>query len=342
MDNLYDVSFSELKEYLTQRGEPSFRADQIWHGLYQQAWRELKDFSTLPKSLRKDLGQRYYLGSLSLEKELSSADKTTRKYLYRLRDGTAIETVLMAYPDRRTVCISSQVGCAMGCSFCATGEMGFSRNLTKGEMIEQVLRAENQVQSEGKSLTNVVLMGMGEPFHNFRAVMDAIGILTDPNGFNMGARRFTISTVGVVPGIKKFTAEQTQVNLALSLHAADDHLRSTLIPVNRKYPLREVMAACDEYLAATNRRITIEWALIEGINDSLEQARKLATLLAEKLYHVNLIQMNPVEHFLGLPSPNEQAVKFRQVLIQSGLPCTIRQRRGIDIQAGCGQLASQS
>lgn len=342
MDNLYDLSYEDIQAYLTEIGEPSFRAAQIWKGLYQSGWSKIEDFTPLPGSLRDSMQKRFELGTLILEKELASQDRSTRKYLYRLPDGSAIETVLMAYTDRQTVCISSQVGCAMGCSFCATGNMGFIRNLTRGEIIQQVLLTSGILAGEGSSLTNVVVMGMGEPFHNYDHVLSAIRILNDHQGFNMGMRRFTISTVGVVPGIKRFTAENPQINLALSLHAADDQLRSKLLPINKKYPLENLMAACDDYLAQTKRRLTIEWALIDGINDGEDQAEKLTHLLARKLYHVNLIQLNPVEHYSGQPSENAAAAKFQKILRDAGIPCTIRLRRGIDIQAGCGQLASQS
>lgn len=342
MNNLYDLTLKDIKRYISELNEPSFRVDQIWQGLYQKGWNQIDDFTPLPKSLRDSISQRFVLGELRLEKELISEDGSTRKFLYRLRDGAAIETVLMTYTDRQTVCISSQVGCAMGCSFCATGNMGFSRNLTRGEIIEQVLLTSALLRQEKKSLTNVVLMGMGEPFHNYDTVMSAIRVLNDPHGFNLGMRRFTISTVGLVPEIKRFAEEQTQINLALSLHAADDQLRSKIVPINRKYPLDVLMAACDEYLEKTNRRLTIEWALIEGVNDGPAQARKLAQLLGGKLYHVNLIQLNPVKHYAGLPAQEERTARFQQILRQAGLPCSIRLRRGIDIQAGCGQLASQS
>lgn len=342
MENLFDLTFEDIKTLISELNEPSFRVDQIWQGLYQKEWKQIDDFTPLPKSLRDYISQRYVLGELRLEKELISEDGSTRKFLYQLRDGAAIETVLMTYTDRQTVCISSQVGCAMGCSFCATGNMGLSRNLTRGEIIEQVLTISALLRDEKKSLTNVVLMGMGEPFHNYENVMSAIRVMNDPFGFNMGMRRFTISTVGLVPEIKRFADEQTQINLALSLHAADDQLRSKIVPINKKYPLDVLMAACDEYLDKTKRRLTIEWALIEGVNDGPAQAEKLAQLLGGKLYHVNLIQLNPVKHYPGLPSGDEKAAKFQQILRQAGLPCTIRLRRGIDIQAGCGQLASQS
>lgn len=342
MDNLYDLNFDEIQSYLIAMGEPSYRADQVWQGIYQQGWTRIEDFSSLPIALRESLQSRFELGSLRLEKELASEDRSTRKFLFRLEDGSAIESVLMAYTDRQTACISSQVGCAMGCSFCATGNMGFGRNLTRGEIIQQVTFLSGLLAEKGLRLTNVVLMGMGEPFHNYQNVLDAIHILNDPRGYDMGLRRFTISTVGLVPGIKRFTAEQSQINLALSLHAADDQLRSKLLPINKKYPLKVLMDACDDYLEVTNRRLTIEWALIDGVNDGEDQAQKLVHLLEGKLYHVNLIQLNPVEHYAGRPSQDASAARFKKILRKAGIPCTIRLRRGIDIQAGCGQLASQS
>ena len=342
MKNIYDLSFHEIQDFVSAVDEPSYRSEQIWEGLYRQGYTDLEDFTSLPKPLRAALSQRFSIGSLELERTISSQDGNTRKYLFRLEDNQAIETVLMAYKDRQTVCVSSQVGCAMGCSFCATGDMGFHRNLTRGEIIEQVLQVSAVLQADQLSLTNVVMMGMGEPFHNYDAVMSAIRVLNDSKGFSLGMRRFTISTVGLVPGINRFTKEDAQINLAISLHAADDQLRSKIVPINKKYPLEELMAACDQYLEQTKRRITIEWALIDGINDDPEQARKLVKLLSGKLFHVNLIQLNPVEHFSGKPSGMESAALFQGMIQRAGIPCTIRLRRGIDIQAGCGQLASQS
>ena len=340
--NMYDLSYEELRTLLHELGEPTFRVKQIWKGLYQSLWNDLSEFSNLPQSLRDQLLSRYKIGGLTPEKELSSTDGQTQKILYKLDDGLAIETVLMAYDDRNTVCISSQVGCGMGCIFCATGNMGFIRNLDVGEIVEQVIKTELGLSTRGSKLTNVVFMGMGEPFHNYQAVQNAITILNDPEGFGMGMRRFTISTVGLVPGIKKFTQQRSQINLAISLHAADDQLRSKIVPVNSKNNISALMAACDEYLEMTNRRITIEWALIEGVNDTVDQARKLVGLIKGKLFHVNLIQLNPVEHFDGKPAVELSARKFKQVLLAAGIPCTIRLRRGIDIQAGCGQLASKT
>jgi 23S rRNA (adenine2503-C2)-methyltransferase len=342
MANLYDLTLEELQEFITEEGEPSFRADQIWQGLYQRGWKQIDDFSNLPRSFKETISQRFSLGTITQEKELSSQDGSTQKFLFRLDDGAAIETVLMAYADRHTVCISSQVGCAVGCNFCATGKMGFKRNLTRGEIIQQVLFASTILDDKNESLTNVVFMGMGEPFHNYDNVMNAIHTLNDPKGFHFGMRRFTISTVGHIPGIRRFTEEGTQINLAISLHAADDKLRGELIPISKRYPLGDLMAACDDYLERTKRRLTIEWALISGVNDGQDQAEGLAQLLAGKLYHVNLIQLNPVKGYSGQPSADESAARFQHILHQEGIACTIRLRRGIDIQAGCGQLASES
>jgi len=340
--SLYDLSFTELKDILQELNQPAFRTKQIWQGMYQNLWIDLDNFSNLPLSLRDEISSQYKLGGLTLEKELSSKDEQTHKYLYRLEDGLAIETVLMGYHDRNTVCISSQVGCAMGCKFCATGNMGFVRNLTSGEIIEQVIKSAVILMSKGQKLTNVVFMGMGEPFHNYQAVQESIAILNDPVGFGMGKRRFTISTVGIIPGIKKLTAERSQTNLAISLHAADDQLRSKIVPINSKYAIPALMATCDEYMETTKRRITIEWALIDGVNDTPEQARKLVDLIKGKLFHVNLIQLNPVNHFPGKPAQDLNARNFQKIVEGSGIPCTIRLRRGIDIQAGCGQLASET
>ena len=247
----------------------------------------------------------------------------------------------MHYDERNTLCISSQAGCAMGCVFCATGQMGFKRNLGAGEIVEQVIHLARRLSESGSRVTNIVLMGMGEPFHNYDAALAAIHRLNDANGLNLGQRRFTISTVGIIPGIKRFTAEKSQVNLAISLHAANDRLRSSLLPVNRKYPLAELMAACREYVSVTNRRLTFEWALIKDTNDSPAHASELGALVKGLLCHVNLIPLNPTADYVGQASSVERAKEFKQVLDQIGIPCTIRLRRGIDIQAGCGQLAAK-
>jgi 23S rRNA (adenine2503-C2)-methyltransferase len=340
--NLFDLDYEDLSGVIQGWNEPAYRTQQIWQGLFQNFWNSFEEFSTLSIPLRKKLDQHFIFGALNPEKDLQSNDGSTKKILYRLMDNAAIETVLMGYTDRNTVCISSQVGCGMGCKFCATGNMGFIRNLSRGEIVEQVIKTAADLGQNGKRLTNVVFMGMGEPFHNYQPVMDAVRILNDPKGFGMGARRFTISTVGLIPEIKRFTEENSQINLAISLHAADDLLRSSIVPINRKYPLVELMAVCRRYIQKTNRRITFEWALIAGVNDTAEQARKLSNLLGDMLAHVNIIQLNPVAHYGGKPAEEDKALNFKKILTDAGIACTIRLRRGIDIQAGCGQLASES
>jgi len=247
----------------------------------------------------------------------------------------------MRYDERRTLCISTQAGCAMGCVFCATGQMGFSRQLTAGEIVEQVLYYARELKESGEAVTNVVVMGMGEPFHNYDNTLAAIDRLNHPEGLNLGARRFTISTVGLVPMIRRFAKEGRQVNLAISLHAADDALRSSLLPVNKKYPLAQLIDACREYVELTNRRITFEWALIRDVNDTPEQARKLASLVRGLLCHVNVIPLNPTRKYPGQATTRDRAATFCAELEKAGIPATIRIRRGIDIQAGCGQLATE-
>jgi 23S rRNA (adenine2503-C2)-methyltransferase len=229
----------------------------------------------------------------------------------------------------------------MGCTFCATGQMGFRRNLTSGEILEQVVYYARILSNQGEQVTNVVVMGMGEPFHNYEATIGAIDQLNHPDGFNLGTRRFTISTVGLVPGIRRFTVENRQVNLAVSLHAADDELRSSLLPINRKYPLNELISACRDYVTTTRRRITFEWALINGLNDGIDQARKLARLVQGMNCHVNVIPLNPTQGYSGKGTTRRRAAAFSQELEARGISCTIRLRRGIDIQAGCGQLAGE-
>lgn len=336
---IFDLEFADLTSLLAEWEEPAYRAKQIWEGLYQQFWGSPDDFSALPRSLRQKLGEALEFSHLTLETVLDSSDGETRKSLFRLPDGQPIEAVRMEYSRRRTLCISTQAGCAMGCVFCATGQMGFRRNLTCGEIVEQVIYYARQLKQKGEHVTNVVVMGMGEPFHNYEATLGAIDRLNDPQGFNLGARHFTISTVGLTPAIRRFAAERRQVNLAVSLHAADDSLRTSMLPVNRKYPIVQVLAACREYVEQTHRRITFEWALIDHINDTPEQAARLADLLKGLLCHVNVIPLNPTQQYDGKATTRERALAFQAILEQHGIPCTIRLRRGIDIQAGCGQLA---
>lgn len=338
---IYDLDLHELKTRLEAWEVPPYRADQIWQGLYREYWNAPDQFTNLPVLLRRKLSDNFTFEALSPITVQASKDHQTLKSLLRAQDGQAIEAVLMRYDKRRTLCISTQVGCAMGCVFCATGQMGFRRHLTSGEIVAQVLYYARQLRDQRETVTNIVLMGMGEPFHNYQNTLSAIDRLNDARGFNFGARRFTISTVGLVPAIRRFTAEKRQVNLAISLHAADDSLRNSMLPVNKKYPLEEVLAASREYVAATGRRITFEWALVHQVNDTPEQARQLVRQLKGLLCHVNVIPLNPTHGYAGRATTHERAEKFQQILTGAGIPCTIRLRRGIDIQAGCGQLASQ-
>jgi 23S rRNA (adenine2503-C2)-methyltransferase len=252
-----------------------------------------------------------------------------------------IEAVLMRYARRRTVCISTQVGCALGCSFCATGQSGFTRHLTAGEIVAQVLYAARAFRGEGTTLTHVVVMGMGEPLLNYDATLAALRRLMDERGLNLGARRFTVSTVGIVPGIWRLSAEGLPVGLAVSLHAPDDALRDELVPVNRRYPLGQLLPACREYVARTGRRVTFEYALIDGLNDLAEQAGQLADLVRGLRCHVNLIPLNPTPGSPYRASPPTRVQAFHEALERLHVPATVRLRRGIDIQAGCGQLRSR-
>jgi 23S rRNA (adenine2503-C2)-methyltransferase len=343
---IYDLDLLTLTNLLQQWEEPAYRAKQVWQGLYQHLYNSPDEFTNLPKSLREKLAERLSFSPIKVKLFLDSSDKQTRKTLFELHDGHLIEAVLMRYDPntnsgkgRRTLCISTQAGCAMGCVFCATGQMGFSRHLTSGEIVAQVMYYARALQAEELAVTNIVFMGMGEPFHNYENTMSAIDLLNDPDGYNFGARRFTISTVGLVPQIKRFADEQRQVNLAISLHAADDDARLAIMPVNKRYKIDEVIDACKYYVEKTHRRVTFEWALINGMNDTPEVARKLALRLKGLLCHVNAIPLNPTEGYHGEAADRQRAMAFKEILEQSGIECTIRMRRGIDINAGCGQLA---
>ncbi len=336
---IYDLSLPELLSLFQSWGEPAYRANQVWQGLYRHFWNTPDQFTQLPATLRARLGEEFRFDVLQPVKTLESSDRQTIKTLFQLHDGKAVEAVLMEYDRRRTLCISTQAGCAMGCVFCATGQMGFKRHLSSGEITAQVMHYARLLQDRGEVVTNMVVMGMGEPFHNYDNTMAAIDRLNDPDGYNFGARRFTVSTVGLVPAIRRFAAEKRQVNLAVSLHAADDALRASMLPIAKKYPLEELLSACRDYVAATGRRITFEWALVHGVNDTPEQARLLVEKLKGMLCHVNAIPLNPTTGYQGKATTRERADKFQEILIRHGIPCTLRLRRGIDIQAGCGQLA---
>jgi 23S rRNA (adenine2503-C2)-methyltransferase len=335
---IYELSLPKLTSQIFEWNEPSFRAQQIWHGLYCNYWISPSEFSYLPARLRDKLNETYLFECLKPISVLKSSDNRTIKTLFQLSDGKAIETVLMRYEKRNTLCISTQVGCAMGCVFCATGQMGFTRSLSSGEIVAQVMFYARQLKENGGTVTNVVVMGMGEPFHNYENTLVAIDRLNDPDGYNFGARRITISTVGLIPAIRRFSAEKRQTNMAISLHAADNALRTSMLPINKRYPIEELLEACREYVQMTRRRVTFEWALINEVNDTPEQAHRLANILKDLLCHINAIPLNPTQGFSGKATTRHRARIFKEILESHGVPCTIRLRRGIDIQAGCGQL----
>ena len=327
----FDLSPPEVAAVLG--AEPPYRARQVWAGMH--AGREPEEMTELPAALRDRLAVDLP-AALRLELESTSDGGDTDKWLWRLSDGAAIETVLMRYPDRATVCVSTQAGCAMACSFCATGQAGFTRHLTTGEIVEQVVRARRSALP--RRLSNVVFMGMGEPLANYGPVWAAVERLHHDLG--LSARHLTLSTVGLVPGIRRLTAETLPVNLAVSLHAANDTLRDELVPINRRYPLADLLAACRDYVAAKGRRLSFEWALIAGVNDRPSDAAELAGVAIPLAAHVNLIPLNPTPGYL-VQGPTPAAVRsFRDRLKALGVNATVRRNRGTDIDAACGQLAA--
>jgi len=335
----YDVSRHELGELLAD--EPTYRVDQVWKGLYDERT-PLDDISTLPKALRARLVDQLP-NALAPITESVSEDSETVKWLWELNGGARIETVLMHYDERSTVCVSTQAGCAMACGFCATGQGGFDRNLTTGEIVEQVVRASRRAleRSEPRRVSNIVFMGMGEPLANYdRTLEAAYRINTD---LGISARHLTISTVGIIPGIRRLANESLPVNLAVSLHAANDELRNELAPINKRYPLADLYDACDVYLRAKNRRLSFEWAMIDGVNDRDSDALELAAAARRLRAHINLIPLNRTPGWPTTGSTPARVVAFRDLLRSLGANVTVRANRGNDIDAACGQLrANQS
>ena len=316
--------------------QPRYRVDQIWSGLYEQL-AEPAELTAVPKALRAQVAEALPL-ALDVVAESTSDGGETVKWLWELHDGTQVETVLMHYDDRSTVCVSSQAGCAMGCGFCATGQAGFDRHLSSGEIVEQVVRASRRARDDGRRLSNVVYMGMGEPLANYDPTWASVERLHADLG--LSARHLTVSTVGIVPGIRKLAAEGLPVNLAVSLHAADDRLRDELVPINKRYPLSMLMDACSGYLLAKGRRLSFEWALIDGVNDRDIDAQMLGER-ARSLplpAHVNLIPLNPTPGYAVRGTPPRRVREFRDRLRENGINATIRRTRGTEIDAACGQL----
>jgi 23S rRNA (adenine2503-C2)-methyltransferase len=336
MPTRYDLDRAALADLLA--GEPRYRVDQVWDGLHRQL-AEPAELTALPKALRARLDADLP-PALAPVAESVAAGGDTVKWLFTLDGGARVETVLMHYRDRTTVCVSTQAGCAMGCGFCATGQAGFERHLGTGEIVEQVVRAARRARDDGRRLGNVVFMGMGEPLANYDRVWPAVERIHGDLG--LSARHLTLSTVGLVPGIRRLAAEDLPVNLAVSLHAANDTLRDGLVPINRRYPLTVLMTACAEYLRAKGRRLSFEWALIDGTNDRRSDATELAEL-ARSLplpAHVNLIPLNPTPGYPTRGTPREGVQRFRQWLDDEGVNATVRRNRGTDIDAACGQLAA--
>jgi 23S rRNA (adenine2503-C2)-methyltransferase len=340
MATRYDLGREELSQLLLEvaGNVPRYRVDQIWSGLYEQMT-EPAEWTSLPLSLRETLTEHLPM-SLTPVTESVSDDGSTIKFLWELEGGSRIETVLMLYKDRATVCVSSQAGCAMACGFCATGQAGFTRHLSVGEITEQVVRATLRARSVDRRVSNIVFMGMGEPMANEARVWESVErIHTD---LGLSARHITISTVGILPGIRALSSRPLPVNLAVSLHAANDQLRNELVPINTRYPIDDLIETCKEYLKVRNRRISFEWAMIDGVNDRDSDARELAALCRRltPAAHVNLIPLNPTPGYPTKGSPMARVQRFRDLLEELGANATVRWNRGTDIDAACGQLAA--
>ena len=330
----YDLTREELARLL--EGEPAYRVRQVWEGLHARArWPE--EMTELPAGLRASLQAALPAALREVSRRTADGGRTT-KWLWSLHDEARVETVLMHYPDRVTVCVSTQAGCAMACQFCATGQAGFQRHLSEGEIVEQVAVAMRAARP--RRLSNVVFMGMGEPLANYDRVWGAVVRLKGDMG--LSARHLTLSTVGLVPGIRRLAAETLPVNLAVSLHAANDTLRDELVPINRRYPLAALAEACAAYVEASGRRLSIEWALIDGVNDRSSDAAELAVFARPLGAHVNLIPLNPTPGYPVVGSPADRGRRFRDELRAIGVNATIRATRGADIDAACGQLAASA
>lgn len=334
MKNIKNYTLEELKEELKNLGEKPYRAEQIFHWLYEEKVKSFEEMTNLSLSLREKLKEEYTLCNYNIIKKQESADGT-KKYLFDVLDGNAIETVLMQYHHGKTICVSSQIGCKMGCKFCASTGIAFIRSLTAGEIVEQIIAVEQDIQDR---ISNVVFMGIGEPLDNYDNVIKAIRIINHPKGLNIGARHISVSTSGLVPKIYDLAKENIPCTLSISLHATNNEKRSKMMPVNNAYPIEELIKACKDYISVTNRRISFEYALAKDNNDNIEDAKELVKLLKGMLCHVNLIPINKIENGAFTKSNNENIIKFRDYLNDHGIVATIRRELGSDIDAACGQL----
>ena len=332
--NIKSFTLDELKEEMQLLGEKPFRAEQIFKWIHQENVQSFDEMTNLSKELREALKEKYDLHIFNIIRKLESKDGT-KKFLFDVLDGNAIETVLMQYHHGKTICVSSQIGCKMGCKFCASTGIAFVRGLTSGEIVEQILAVEQDI---GEHISNIVFMGIGEPFDNYDNVMHAIRIINNQKGLNIGARHISVSTSGLVPRIYDFANEDLQCTLSISLHATDNAKRSAMMPVNNMYSIEELMEACKYYIAKTNKRISFEYALAKDNNDNLEDAKALVNLLKGMLCHVNLIPINKIENGKFTKSSNDNIIKFRDYLNDHGIVATIRRELGSDIDAACGQL----
>ncbi|MFW5980014.1 MAG: 23S rRNA (adenine(2503)-C(2))-methyltransferase RlmN [Halanaerobiales bacterium] len=335
--DLKSLTLKELSNWLKQNNIKSYRSQQIFNWIYQNRVENFSKMTNLTTNLRSRLGKLSYTTKLKLVNKNIAQDGTI-KYLWQLDDKEKIESVYLPYADgRKSTCISTQVGCAMNCIFCATGQQGFTRNLKTGEIIDQVLAMERDLDFNGK-ISNIVFMGMGEPMNNLEAVLKALNIFNNPDGLNIGMRKMTISTAGIIPGIKKIAKVNKQVGLAVSLNAPNEKLRNKIMPVNKKYPLQELLDTVNYYVEKTKRRVTFEYVIIDNVNDKIKHAKQLVNKIKNINCHVNLIPVNPVKNLNVKKPPISRVKKFKDILIKNGIKTTIRKERGSDIKAACGQL----
>lgn len=337
---IYDYTLDGLRDWMKENGEPAFRGDQLFDWIYVKRVKSFEEMTNLPKELREKLDDQFQFVTLTEITKFESRDGTV-KFLFGLHDNHAIETVIMRHNYGNSICVTTQVGCRIGCTFCASTLGGLKRNLTAGEIVAQVVTAQQMLDATGERVSSIVIMGSGEPFENYEATMTFLRNMIHEKGLNIGQRHITVSTSGIVPSMYKFADENTQINLAISIHAPNDKLRSKLMPVNRRFPFEDVIEACRYYIAKTGRRITFEYALIGGVNDQAEHAQELADVLKDMLCHVNLIPVNHVPERNYVRTPREDIFEFQRVLERNKINVTIRREQGHDIAAACGQLRAK-